>query len=1085
MTREIRRLFLAVVTWSAVAVEGPLQADDPFVLTPQASEPGSVIHPWQDDATLYDVEFLGAKAGWAVGDHGSVWKSTDGGAEWKFCPITLDASLRSVCLLSRRVDGNLVGTSQVAWVAGRATRPYSRVGFGVLFKTTDGGASWQPLGAGQNLPPLNYVKFFGPDEGIAAGEATPAFPTGVLTTVDGGRTWQPAAGEFSPGWHSAAFSELHDGVVAGPRGRLALVAGTNVGPSRFGNGSLRAVRAVTMSDGLTGWAVGDGAMVLVTTNGGVSWEQPPQPLSPEASRFMDLKAVAAAGSRVWLAGCPGSAVWTQDITASDGTDRTTGEGWFAAATGSTAPIHALHFASEDLGWAVGEFGSILRTTDGGLTWAAIRGGNRRAAVLTVNTSPDRIAFGMLAKYAGDQGYRSAAVVMPRRDIKESSDLPGERQLSDAIAAVGANHGVSGWRLPIGLPEVETDVDALVAEWQRHTEGQLADVVLSNLVATIRTWRPSVIAIDDPVPGDATATLIRDAVSRAVHEAADSTKFLEHLEYARLAPWQVQHVFLRQPADTQAGITIAPYDVLPWLGTTVEGAASAGRSLVVETRLSTPEPEPFVLARDGAEDRFALVSQRDFWSGLPLTPGSDARRAQLPLDEDRYARQQEVAIRQKNFRGIARQFAAHPQRGAQLVAEIRGVVRDMPRSQAARQIAYLAQDYRRRQQWDLAEATFIELIDQYPDQTASVEAMLWLLHLWSSEEMAWQRSRSVQLSAQQSTTNRSGIEDRMVRVLKAAQQQNDDPVRTARELTYDPLSDLQPLQNLPAQSPGDWRSASVNYWQQQALQMARVIGKRMPEAYQTPDVLWPITSVLRRQNQVTIADSLYRRHVSVAQDDPVSRLASGELWLSQPADETPSHLGYCTWATVRPMLDGVLGDDCWHEAREIPLTFPTGSAAAARSSAQAFAQMCCDGQFLYLAASLPRHPGTPDDRPEYSGRVHDADLTGFDRVSFYLDLDRDYTTSYAIHVDQRGQVAESCWEDTSWNPQLFVAVDGDADRWRVEMAVPLEELAPQAPRRQSAWAVAVVRTIPKAGWQSWVHPASGPVSASSFGLIQFR
>ena len=46
-----------------------------------------------------------------------------------------------------------------------------------------------------------------------------------------------------------------------------------------------------------------------------------------------------------------------------------------------------------------------------------------------------------------------------------------------------------------------------------------------------------------------------------------------------------------------------------------------------------------------------------------------------------------------------------------------------------QVASLANDYRRREQWDLAEATMIELVDLYPEQPVAAEAMLWLLHLW--------------------------------------------------------------------------------------------------------------------------------------------------------------------------------------------------------------------------------------------------------------------------------------------------------------------------------------------------------------------
>ena len=42
----------------------------------------SLITPVQDDASLYDIQFIGSQLGWAVGDHGVIWKTTDGGQTW-------------------------------------------------------------------------------------------------------------------------------------------------------------------------------------------------------------------------------------------------------------------------------------------------------------------------------------------------------------------------------------------------------------------------------------------------------------------------------------------------------------------------------------------------------------------------------------------------------------------------------------------------------------------------------------------------------------------------------------------------------------------------------------------------------------------------------------------------------------------------------------------------------------------------------------------------------------------------------------------------------------------------------------------
>ncbi|NQV28928.1 MAG: hypothetical protein HQ518_31625, partial [Rhodopirellula sp.] len=591
--------------------------DDPFAFSQSAQ-----IHPWKDDAALHAVEVLGKKVAWAVGDHGTVWQTSDGGESWSLLQVPADCSLRSVCFLSKRVGEGQVGTSQIAWLAGRDTRPYTRSGYGVILKTADGGKSWTTLGAGQVLPPLNYIRFFGPNDGVAAGEATPDFPTGVLTTQDGGETWQPAPGQRTAGWHAATFTELHDGIVTGPRGRISLVAGTNVAPPRLDASSLRGIRAVTSDDGLTAWAVGDGATVLSSTNGGVSWETLNALFPPELSRFVDFSAVAAVKDKVWFTGNPGGCVWHSPDA---------GVNWTRQATGQSAPIHALNFSSEEVGFAVGAFGTILRTSDGGSSWNVCRAGRRRAAILAIHTRPERIPFGMLAKQGGDEGFRSVAIVVPRRDSSAESDLSLERQMHDAVTTVGGSAAGVGWRLPIALPEVDASVDLLTAEWQKHTEGKLVEVVVSNLVAAIRSWRPSVVVVEEPSEGDAAAKLIFDAVQRAVAQAADSTSFIEHQEYARLDAWKVERVFARVSSKTRAGMTIDPYDVLPRLGTTVEAAASAGRAKLITAIEYTPQAEPFVPIETN-DSRFELVSHRDFWSGIALSPNSDARRPQLPVIE---------------------------------------------------------------------------------------------------------------------------------------------------------------------------------------------------------------------------------------------------------------------------------------------------------------------------------------------------------------------------------------------------------------------------------------------------------------------
>ena len=1038
--------------------------------------------PQQDDATLHAVQFVGSRNGWAAGDHGTVWKSDDGGQSWSLLPTPTSASLRSVCFL----------TAQVGWVAGGSTQAFTGVGAGVLLKTTDGGRSWEE--PAENLPPLNSVRFFGTDDGIAVGEATPQFPTGVLITSDGGHSWTSVEGEHCSGWLAADFIELEHGIVAGDRGRLTFAADLKVVKPRNDRRSLRSIRAVDLIDGLNGWAVGDGGLVLKTSNGGVSWEPPAKEFPQELSTFADFRAVAGKGSKVWLTGSPGGRIWSSADA---------GQRWTLQATGQTSPLHALFFQSEDNGWAVGTFGTILRTVDGGQTWETARAGARRAALLSIHARPERLPFNALAKYSDEQGFRSVAIVLPKWELTGDRESlgPFERRANDALLAVGGNETSLGWRLPIALPEIDQNLDRLTEEWQKLTEGRLVDVVLSSLVAEIRQWRPSVVVIDQPAANDAVGKLVFDAVQRAIPVAADPTRFLEHEQFGGLAAWKVERVFVQIDPKDSGRVMVDPFEVLPRRNSTVHQVATAARSMLFPTLKQAPKRESFNVLTDSPDERFQLAAAREFWTGIPITAGSDARRQLRVWDEQDFEKQRDLANQQRNFRGIVDRYLDDPAKANSMIGELRNSVVGLTKSQAALQHMQLADDYRRRSKWDLAEATLIEVVNQYQSEPIAAEAMLWLLRLWSSEEVSWQRSRQVSITAGRQTTDRNAILDKLQKLAEAVGQPQDDPLRIARETTVDVRKDVTKIGSFPTQDVSQQRSIVERNWQLQAIQMARILRQRHPRLFESPLVQFPLASALRQTGQLRLADSILRKFAQTkngADPDPESaagfqnplmQLAAAELWVTAPADEIPRSVTAAKLAAVRPHLDGVLSDDCWREARELRLTSgnaaTTGNAVATDIEASyPFALVSYDEQFLYIAASLPRLPGTPTDGPSYPGRTHDADLSGFDRLSVRLDVNRDYATSYAIQVDQRGQVAEQCWEDARWNPKLFVAVEGEAKHWRLEMAIPFSELTAVAPRQRSSWAISINRTTPLVGTASW--PATAADSTEPpFGLVQFR
>ena len=119
------------------------------------------------------------------------------------------------------------------------------------------------------------------------------------------------------------------------------------------------------------------------------------------------------------------------------------------------------------------------------------------------------------------------------------------------------------------------------------------------------------------------------------------------------------------------------------------------------------------------------------------------------------------------------------------------------------------------------------------------------------------------------------------------------------------------------------------------------------------------------------------------------------------------------------------------------------------------------------------------------RSDDAELSGQDRLSLHLDVDRDYATCYRFDVDQRGWTADACWDNAAWNAQRFIAVAGLSNEWLLEMAIPFGELVPQPPQPGETWAAGVVRILPTAGVESWSMPAGTTPQPQGFGLLRFE
>ncbi len=1093
--------------------------------------------PVEDDAQLHDVQFLNAHLGWAVGEHGVIWHTADGGRSWELQRSGVSFALRSVCFL----------TDQIGWAAGGGTIPFTHQSRGVVLRTTDGGKNWQVANESA-IPQIYGLKFFGLKEGIMAGDADPNSPTGLFTTTDGGKTWTPATGLRVRGWRAGDFRGVDRGLIAGALGRIAVVSEGNINKNLMTDYGISGFHAVKFGTGSRAWAVGDGGLVVTTINGGVSWKSPQTRLPADARDTFDFRALAVRDNHIWIAGRPGSVIWHSG----DG-----GVSWERQLTGQTVPITALSFSSPTEGAAVGALGMILTTTDGGRTWQASRGNERRAAILSLHTQPEQISLNLQAQLAGELGYRSVVSLVPRVDTTPGADAADDldARIHEATVKAGGSSGEVYWRLPLDVPGLDKNARRLWGDWMKITEGRLPDVLVGKLVSEFRMWRPKVVVIDQPADDDAVGHILVKAVAKAATAAADPTLFTTHRELNQLPPWQVAKIYARLPAGSPGDANVDPYEFLPQFGQSTHMAAARAYGRLSRIPDREVRREAYRLLKDfeanATDSETAKMARGDFFGGIDLAPGGPARRVRMAPAGDMET-ERKIARRQKQSRAYLDQCMTDPRMSSQIIGQLNDFVTGSTDAEMALQLSELIQVYRRAGDWDLAELVATVLVEKYPNEPPAQEAMQWLLQLWISSEVAWRRARQSEAGHQQITADPERIAAQFHTPQANRQRTRFDQlgpqsrqavladIRTVLEASH---TDPRRAMNLPlGQSPqtagngqtdfaeslaqlnarlqhldqvatdtpqlqlaggvdannpaGDIRQVEhtesrvtqyrmaerLKQWDERATRMAKLMNEANPELFNEPRTQFPLASLFRRRGLPGEADRIYRHFRQLTSDDPWSLSGGCEIWFVAPRVHPPKPLSLCVYTTQRPRLDGVLSDPCWENAQEIPLT--DGSEQSERSADRPFALLVYDDAFLYFAARFPRVPDTPEDRPLNEGRSHDADLSHFDRVTLLLDVDRDHATYYSFAFDQRGWTTDSCWDDPTWNAKYFVQAGGDDKSWRVEVAIPLSELTPQPPRRNDVWNVGIVRTIPAVGQHAWTHPISETPRPETFGMVKF-
>ena len=338
------------------------------------------------------IDFVSSTTGWVVGDQGSVFKTTNGGGSW----------VQQHHDSSKFFTGVSFVSATEGWVCGNST----------ILHTTDGGSTWitQPVPAGADATKIRFVDAL---NGWTAGELRT-----LLHTTNGGQTWSlQLGGVFDDPGNRYPFYGLD---TTNPANAVAVGGGTSIytttnGGARWtnrGSGSGTISFRMARTDAAHLWAANSNSEVLYTANGGQKWERSIIQVSISCDLCSNTADIAflnnsegwavingdfTSTSWVWHS-LDGGKTWqslnvtntgplsglaiidAQTLVAVSGLEdlifRSTNDGttWTAVRhTGGGRWFGSVRFVpGTQTGWTVGESGKILKSTDGGATWALQR-----------------------------------------------------------------------------------------------------------------------------------------------------------------------------------------------------------------------------------------------------------------------------------------------------------------------------------------------------------------------------------------------------------------------------------------------------------------------------------------------------------------------------------------------------------------------------------------------------------------------------------------------------------------------------------------------------------------------------------------
>ncbi len=939
----------------------------PFYSITIASESSATY----DEATLRGIIFIDADRGWAVGDLGTVLKSEDGGLSWRPLHAGTTHSLEAVGMFN----------SQRGVAIGGGYQPHIQIGVGAVIWTEDGGETWKPAET-EALPPLRHLIIGPGGKCIAAGDWSPAHGTSVFASRNGGQTWDAVlAGIAEPVVGMAGT--VDDCVVLADNGELTRIrtemTPVKVAPPQPGRISIASSERFFWVD----QAGGEGQPnQLASIDGGTNWET----ITGSPLGSPPLRTVLYANQRWTLA------------HASPLLHRAEG---FSPTQSSTVisdvPMRGLFRRDIDRGWAVGDWGTVAVTRDGGQSWRTVRGGKSRPAVMTVAGSADQLPWSLLA-IESLQNQRRVAVVT-------TSDDP---LLRGSLALVGpVAHYV--WNRPSPSGQ-----DALLqAHPTRRTIGASPGEILSHTL-------PAVLVLDQNLSSAEKSAWTQSAVDLGVKRIFETGR--------------------------SNGQSLHNAAALPNCG---KLAGDVWNDALMLLRPGTLAPESLRLGT-----RFDAINDQLSTDGLASFVGSDRRYVRSASSSTSRRYLQILQARTGETAWIESMLASN----APVDELVKQFEANLPRSapeNQQRMVWRLIVASKAAGNAGLHRAMLGQAARLWPDQPIGRISRLYEDAIASSKE--WEAILSIPTAS--GGAGLSGMIQ--VAAGPGAPASRRDSVQWSpfQKVPFQAPSAGSVQANFIDPTDASFASGGV-VRQANAIadlptktQSPVAEPKKRPVA-STADRAWALHPAVR------IAEK-FADMTSLPDPASVAGTAWSQQWLNLNRSTPGPKIIAATWVGTRPYLDGKLDESIWQSGYRFRFDNASAATVQVAYDADFIYLGIRGPRLENDPIDASgRTSATKNAAQTHSkSRIRDHSLESQDRYVIRIDVDGDLLTAYELEFNAHKETRDSCDGFTQWDPKWFIALTHDTHETVAEIAIKKSDLVGPLQTPGQHWNLSLLRPQP--------------------------